>query len=271
MLPRLMPTEQSERTAAPSIPERLRLPLRFDAARLQEDLGRLSPEDWVPHFNKGYYQGEWSGVALRAIGGNPLKLYPDPTAPEAFADTPMLARLPAVREALGVFACPLLSARLLKLAAGARIREHRDYNLGYADGEVRIHIPITSNPEVEFHLSGQRVPFSTGECWYLDFNLPHRVENRGSTDRVHLVVDCVLDDWLRALFARAVAREELERFIQRVLREPSLQRQLLETPDPKAFSELALRLGAEHGHAFTAEELQAALQEARSAWRGQWV
>ncbi|WP_224249883.1 aspartyl/asparaginyl beta-hydroxylase domain-containing protein [Hyalangium gracile] len=266
-----MLTPRNEGAPGPSIPDRLRLPLRFDTARLREDLDRLAPEDWVPHFNKGYYQGEWSGVALRAVGGKANALYPDPTAGDAFADTPMLDRCPAVREALSVFGCPLLSARLLKLAAGARIKEHRDYNLGYEDGEVRLHIPITTNPKVEFHLSGQRVPFGTGECWYLDFNLPHRVENLGSTDRVHLVVDCVLNDWLRALFARAVARAELERFIQRVLAEPALQRQLLETPQPQAFAELAQRLGAELGHAFTAEELQAVLQEARSSWRERWV
>jgi hypothetical protein len=43
-----------------------------------------------------------------------------------------------------------------------------------------------------------------GECWYLNVNQPHRVENRGSADRVHLVLDCVVDEWLRALFARAL-------------------------------------------------------------------
>src|SRR3954454_554726 len=127
MILHLMPTPQSEGESGPSIPDRLRLPLRFDAARLQEDLDRLTPDAWVPHFNKGYYQGEWSGVALRAVGGKADVLYPDPTAQAAFADTPLLARCPAVREALSAFACPLLSARLLKRAAGARIREHRDY------------------------------------------------------------------------------------------------------------------------------------------------
>ncbi|WP_224366610.1 aspartyl/asparaginyl beta-hydroxylase domain-containing protein [Hyalangium versicolor] len=271
MLPRLMPTLQSEREPGPTIPDRLRLPLRFDAARLQEDLDRLAPEDWVPHFNKGYYQGEWSGVALRAVGGRAGGLYPDPAAQEPFADTPMLDRCPAVREALSTFGCPLLSARLLKLAAGARIREHRDYNLGYEDGEVRLHIPITTNPEVEFHLEGRRIPFVPGECWYLNFNQPHRVENLGSTDRVHLVVDCVLNDWLRTLFARAVAREELDRFIQHVLSEPTLQRQLLETPEPKVFAEMVQRMGTELGHVFSAEDLQSALQEARRTWRERWV
>lgn len=186
------------------MPDRLTLPLRFDAERLRADLSRLSPEDWVPHFNKGYYQGEWSGVALRAVGGSARGLYPDPTASQSFADTPLLERCPAAREVLSAFHCPLLSVRFLKLAAGASIKEHRDYNLGYEDGEVRLHIPVVTHPEVEFYLSGRRVLMAEGECWYLDFNQPHRVENKGGTERVHLVVDCVVDEWLRALFARAL-------------------------------------------------------------------
>jgi quercetin dioxygenase-like cupin family protein len=39
-----------------------------------------------------------------------------------------------------------------------------------------------------------------GESWYVNFNLPHRVLNLGETARVHLVLDCVLNDWLRSQF-----------------------------------------------------------------------
>jgi hypothetical protein len=42
-----------------------------------------------------------------------------------------------------------------------------------------------------------------GECWYHNFNLPHRVANRGTADRVHLVLDCVLNDWLREVLLAA--------------------------------------------------------------------
>jgi len=38
-----------------------------------------------------------------------------------------------------------------------------------------------------------------GECWYLDFNLPHYVDNRSSDDRIHLVVDCHVNDWVTSL------------------------------------------------------------------------
>ena len=91
--------------------------------------------------------------------------------------------------------------RLLRLKAGSHIREHRDYRLGYEDGEVRLHIPVVTNPDVAFFLAGERVIMAAGECWYLNVNLPHRVDNYSTTDRTHLVVDCVVNEWLTALFS----------------------------------------------------------------------
>jgi mannose-6-phosphate isomerase-like protein (cupin superfamily) len=70
---------------------------------------------------------------------------------------------------------------------------------------VRLHIPVVTNPEVEFVLNGVRVEMKEGECWYHNFNLPHRVANRGTVDRVHLVLDCVLNDWLREVLLSADA------------------------------------------------------------------
>ena len=65
----------------------LKLPLSFDPERLKADLNQILPGDWVSHFNDRYYEGDWSGVALRAVGGIATQLYSDPTAREAFADT----------------------------------------------------------------------------------------------------------------------------------------------------------------------------------------
>ena len=42
---------------------------------------------------------------------------------------------------------------------------------------------------------------SEGECWYANFNLPHFVSNEGKTDRIHLVIDCLRNDWSDQLFA----------------------------------------------------------------------
>lgn len=181
-----------------------KLPLRFDAARLQADLASILSSEFIPHFNTAYYDGDWSVVSFRSVSGRADQIYPDPTATE-FKDTPLLARCPYVQEVLAAFPCEQQAVRFLRLKAGSIIKEHKDYNLGFEDGEVRVHIPVLTNPDVEFVLNGTRVDMKEGECWYLNFNLPHKVANRGSTDRIHLVIDCVVNDWLRELLMNASA------------------------------------------------------------------
>lgn len=188
------------------IPPSVKLPLSFDPARLKHDAARIGEIEWTPHFNKAIYEGDWSGVALRSVGGVVDKLYPDPTS-TVFADTGMLGRCPYIQEVLSTFRCPLTSVRILRLRAGAKIGEHRDYKLGYEDGEVRVHIPIQTATEVAFFLDGRQVLMEEGEAWYLNLNLPHRVHNGSPIDRLHLVVDCVVNDWLSGLFAAAESQQ----------------------------------------------------------------
>jgi hypothetical protein len=180
-----------------------RLPFYFDPNRLKADLGQIEPDEWARHFNTAYYEGEWSGVSLRSVGGVKDQLYPDPTAEGRFADTPLLARCPYFQEVLVALPFPKDAVRLLKLQAGSNILEHRDYKLGYEDGFIRLHLPIETNRDVAFYLDGQRVDMQPGECWYLNFNLPHRVENHSATDRIHLVIDGAVNEWVQTIFAQA--------------------------------------------------------------------
>ena len=182
---------------APLLPDALKLPFQFDVARLQADFAGFMAAEFVPHFNTAYYEGDWSAVPLRSIGGRTDHIYPDPAAKNAFADTPLLARCPYIREVLATMRCPLQAVRFLRLKEGSVIKEHRDHELGFEDGEVRLHIPVITNPEVEFVLNQVRIIMNEGECWYLNVNQPHRVANRGAADRIHLVIDCVVNDWLR--------------------------------------------------------------------------
>src|SRR5262245_51315004 len=122
-----------------------KFPLTFDPIQLRADLQRIMPEEWIPHFNKAYYEGEWSGVSLRAVDGLADQLYPDPTAEGRFADTPILKRCPYFEQILTLLPFPKEAVRLLKLRAGSNIREHQDYRLGYEDGVIRLHIPIETN------------------------------------------------------------------------------------------------------------------------------
>lgn len=182
-----------------AVPSTLRLPLSFDPQRLQADAALFASEEWIPHFNIHVYQGDWSGVALRAIPGASVALFPDPLAKSKFEDTPAMRRTSYIPAALDRIPCTKTSVRLLKLAAGSNIRRHRDYYLGPEDGEVRLHVPVHTNADVDFVLDDQRVPMAEGELWFLNFNKYHSVDNRSSVDRIHLVIDCVINDWLRQL------------------------------------------------------------------------
>jgi quercetin dioxygenase-like cupin family protein len=68
------------------------------------------------------------------------------------------------------------------------------------DGVARVHIPIKTSADVDFYLDRERIEMNEGEAWYLNFNLKHSVRNTGGAERVHLVVDCVVNDWLRSFF-----------------------------------------------------------------------
>jgi hypothetical protein len=181
----------------------LKFPFSFDPVRLKSDLRKFAAGDWTPHFNTGYYEGDWSGIALRAAKDAHVQLYPDPSA-SIYEDTKMLARCAYIPEVLSAFECNIETARFLRLTAGSTIREHRDHKLGFEDGFVRIHVPVQTNPQVEFFLDDVLLQMNEGEAWYLNFNLKHRVANRSAEDRVHLVIDCILNDWLGKFFPHAL-------------------------------------------------------------------
>ena len=255
-------------------PKAAQLSLQFDAAGLQADLAKLGDGEWTAHFNTQYFTGDWSGVALRSSASAPNNIYADAHHGE-FADTSLLQQCQHLRAVVETFQCPLRSVRLLRLTAGSIIREHRDFDLGYEAGEVRIHVPVITNPSVEFYLDNRRIVMAEGECWYLDLNLPHRVHNLGNTDRVHLVIDCQLNDWLRDLIAQgrpcAGTESGLELFRRHVLSHPELQQQLMGLNGREAFIARNVELGREHGFTFHPTDVEAALQAARRAWMERWI
>jgi len=178
--------------------DRVKLNLAFDAKLLQEDLRRLQSHEWIDHFVKQNYDGDWSVIPLRgpATATHPvMMIYSDPTCTE-FADTPFLANSEHFRSALNMFECPLQAVRLMKLTPGSRIKEHTDHDLAAETGTARLHVPIVTNDKVEFLLNGTRVVLAEGECWYLRLSEPHSVANNGDSDRVHLVIDAEVNPWL---------------------------------------------------------------------------
>ena len=250
------------------IPKTIRLPLVFDAQALCAELARVEREAWVRHFNTGYYTGDWEVVSLRSTSAKVSEIYPDPTKNE-YLDTDLLKESPVFQTTLAAFRCPLLSVRLMRLAPNSTIREHRDHCLSFGDGEVRVHIPVRTNPLVEFYLDGERVVMEEGEAWYLDFNQNHSVINGGSEDRVHLVVDCVVNDWLRRI--AGISNGGLDEFRELVFRDAELTRRLQAEEHGFQFPALVEALAAERGFDVPANEVEQALRAGRQEWHSRRI
>jgi aspartyl/asparaginyl beta-hydroxylase (cupin superfamily) len=180
--------------------------------------------------------------------------------------------------------------RLLRLGPGSRIREHRDYRLGLEDGEIGIHIPIVTNPKVEFFLNQKRLAMNEGECWYLNLNLLHRVENSGATERIHLVIHCIVNQWVRQMLkfedadqiedsdsAQPIttmslsSKESFDRFCQIVFEDLALQEQLREETDKELFAALLVELAKERGYIFGVDIVKEALRASKRAWFQRWI
>lgn len=179
----------------------LKTRLLFDAATLQHEFTGLQKSNWQAHYNKSHYEGDWSSIALRSINGdveNTISLHTLPPG-LSYSDTPLLEQCPYIQSLLSSFQCEKTSVRLMKLNAGALIKEHTDQEMYMEAGEARFHIPVQTNKDVAFFIMEDRIPMLAGECWYLNLSLPHKVHNAGDEDRIHLVIDCVVNDWVRKL------------------------------------------------------------------------
>ncbi|WP_445181322.1 aspartyl/asparaginyl beta-hydroxylase domain-containing protein [Pseudomonas sp. McL0111] len=252
-----------------------RLPVSVDLSLLLQALTAIVDDAWRSHFNAGYFTGDWSGVALISASDALTELSPGRGEP--------LHRAPwrlDERWQTGLRDLPLeiVSARLLRLAPGAQIHEHRDYDLDGPDADLRLHIPLLSPPEVDFWLDGEKVPMQAGECWFLDLARPHRVDNRDTSLRVHLVLDCRPGEWLERMIADGLPstpqaqriETALQRFQHAVATDSALSAILQALPDPEQFISRTLELAAERGMAFSREELRAAMRNGRRQWNEQW-
>ena len=183
--------------------DRVRLTLDFDPGPLREDAARFGEAEWVRHVVRDNYEGAWTMIPLRAPAGESHPIRMCSTAPGAagFEDTHFLERAPALGAALRRFRCPLRSARLMRLSPGSSIREHSDPFLDPESGWARLHVPVATNARVDFRLNGRTVAMEAGSCWYLRLSDPHSASNGGDSDRVHLVVDAVMNPWLAAMLA----------------------------------------------------------------------
>ena len=80
-------------------------------------------------------------------------------------------------------------AMLTRLKSGTVIPSHRDKGPLTAKTH-RIHVPVTTNNECVFTVGDESKRLEVGQIWIIDnVGRYHSVENKGSSHRVHLIVD----------------------------------------------------------------------------------
>lgn len=99
---------------------------------------------------------------------------------------------------------------LARMAPGGVIQPHQDANPA-AKWPHKIHVPLVTNLDVDFFIDGQRYHFAEGEAVEVNNMAVHAVENRGASDRIHLIFEYYDRDqpdpaWLPALKARVAAQ-----------------------------------------------------------------
>ena len=253
-----------------------KLPYSFDPALLQQDIASIAEEEWVPHFNRGDYEGKWSSIALRSRNGRADDIVPMGAA-AGFHDTPLMERCPHLRDAVDTFAFPMKAVRLLRLHAGSRVREHVDPDLGVDDGEIRLHVPITTNDKMEFIVAGRQLKLREGESWYIDFSQAHRLHNGGDADRVHLLIDGEMNDWAKSLLHRAaseIVTETFEpagamqfaKFSEVVYEDKGLQMDFLEATQQVELLEAVVSAGGSRGYVFDRADVESVYRSNMKVW-----
>ncbi len=172
---------------------------RYDRERLARDLAVAMelPDSRQPG---PYHNGRWLGRSLRSYRGVAATAAAGAPPFGPYLDTPLLRRTPYFRELMDGLRCRMKGARLLSLEPGGKITAHRNPSLTLGAPMLRLHVPIVTNPDVHVVFEGEPIFMGEGELWYGDFARPHWVENRGSTTRVHLVLDVFVNDYLLSLF-----------------------------------------------------------------------
>ena len=188
----------------------LKLPFLFNTTKLLHDYFLVVNQDWSPHYNTSGYEGDWKVIPLYTGNGDALNIFAFQNNNDAVIETPIMHDCHYFREVISSFKCPILSARLLRLSVGSEIKPHRDYKLGYEDGNFRIHIPIITNKDVQFLLNNIKLSMLPGECWYTNVNYIHSVVNLGKEDRIHLVIDGERNEWSDDLFFSLAPKESFK-------------------------------------------------------------
>jgi len=188
-----------------AVKDSVKLPFKFDVTKLQAEVQSLQLNKFV-YYNVLPIRSPAHLVDTSLPFPPPADDYADGSWTE-WMDTPELINSPYLTEVVDTFKqyTKVTLVRLLRLEAGAVVKEHKDPTLGIhiPKSVVRLTIPIFSKDAVQFFLNDEIVPMKEGECWYLRLTDPHRIVNSGTTERINLTIDVIPNEWVRSIILNA--------------------------------------------------------------------
>jgi hypothetical protein len=217
-IPRTIPVSDIQHLAAVRLA--VRVSSKMMTALRDECRAVATDRAMARHYSKKNKGRRWGALSLYGFSADPKEIAkpsevsdrknPPIRATKLLRQRPRLKRL--VDAVIQQVSMRLVTerVRLMRLAAAeddkSEVERHSDLTdreHGLDDGQlVRLHLPILTNPGATVGIWDEdnreaRVHLRAGAWYYLDVRRPHRVLNAGTSDRLHLVVDCRASSALR--------------------------------------------------------------------------
>ncbi|MGZ7041409.1 MAG: sulfotransferase, partial [Thermoanaerobaculia bacterium] len=243
--------------------EFIRLPLRFDVSRLTGEVNQFADSLWRPH-PQGY-PGNTALPLISAHGDPANDQTKGPMRPTAY-----LEACPYVRQVLASFGSAIGRTRLMRIDGNGEAHAHVDTNYYWLQ-RVRIHVPIITDPAVQFVCGSRSIHMPAGEAWVFDTWRTHNVINPNPTRRIHLVADSLGSAAFWDLVERTSEEPKLVPFEPG--RAPDLHLETVNQPvvmSPYEQESLLSLLFAELPDAQLSHDLRAELTRFVRDWRVLW-
>ena len=84
---------------------------------------------------------------------------------------------------------------------GLNLHKHRDLTGNLIQGFIRLHVPIYTHPDC-FYICGsflnpKKINAKAGNVYALDTGYLHGVVNRSSINRIHLLIELEVNEWMK--------------------------------------------------------------------------
>ena len=183
------------------------LDIQFSDGELQPIVDYCnSDQQYSPVITKYNKKENWKAISIKGVSQDPLVI----SKPNVLGvgsggnlqETPLVDSL-QIRSILAKIPAMTERVRLMKLEAGTKISKHTDK----VDKDIksrkiiRLHIPIITNDNVKMiswldKNTPTEFKMKKGECWWLDGSKAHSVLNESDIDRVHLVIDVFVNNYM---------------------------------------------------------------------------